>query len=260
LIRLGPLVSLLIAAPAVAGTSKPPTAAPVLHVGHAAVDASRIQPHERHWKVTLANMQNRIIEFGDWKETVTRGDASGRPTLERRIALDSPDGKPKERVRLVVDAKTFAPLKTEEERPDLGSYLRYTFEGRRLRGERSPASPGDPPRRIDLRLAVECFDYLGGMMELFFATLPLKEGYAATFPAALATSDPAAAQDGIAWITARVKGKATVEAWGRKFETRIVEADTPYGFYKVWVSSESPYVIQTVLLIVPGGRFTYLPA
>jgi hypothetical protein len=98
------------------------------------------------------------------------------------------------------------------------------------------------------------------MMELFFASLPISENYAVTFPAALATSDPAAPQDGIAWITARVRGKAAVEAWGQKFETWIVEADTPYGFYRVWLSSESPYVIQTVLLIAPGGRLSYLPA
>jgi hypothetical protein len=260
-LRFGFFASLFLAAyPAVAISSKPPLPAPVLRVGDPSVDAARIQPHERHWKVTLATIQNRIVEFGDWKETVTRGEVSGRPTLERRIALDSPDGKPKERVLLVVDAKTFAPVRTEEERPDLGTHLRYTFDGRRLRGERSPLSPGEPPRHIDVRLEVECFDYLGGMMELFFASLPLKEGYAVTFPAALATSDPVAAQDGIAWITARVKGKASVEAWGRKFDTQVVEAETPYGFYKVWLSPESPYVIQAVLLIGPGGRFSYLPA
>ena len=255
-------VLLLVAASSLARAASPapPPAPPVLRVGDPAVDPSRISPHERHWKVTLVNAQNRVIEYGDWRETVSREREDGRDVLVRRIALDGPDGKPKERVVLVVDAKTFAPIRTEEERPDLKTSMRYAFSGRSLKGERL-SGPGAAPQKIAATLPIECFDYLGGWMELFFAALPLKEGYAVTFPSALATVGAEQTQDGVHWTTARVKGRATIDAGGgKKVETWLVEADTPYGYYKVWVADAAPYVVQTMLVLAPGGRLSYQPA
>jgi len=242
------------------GPAEAPAPPRIVKPGDSLVNPSRIAPHERHWKVTLANAQNKIIEYGDWKETVERGEEAGRPVLRRRITLDGIDGKPKERVVLVADARTFAPIRTEEERPDQGSWLRYRFDGRSISGERSADAVGAPSRKIDAKLPLECFDYLGGWMELFFAALPLREGFAVTFPAALATAGPAEPQDGVSWVTARVKGRGPVAAGGgRKIDAWLVEADTPYGYYKVWVADEAPYVIQAMLILGPGGRLSYQP-
>jgi len=67
--------------------------------------------------------------------------------------------------------------------------MAFTFARDALHGERKlDAEPA--ARRIDARFDAPFFDYYGGMMELFLATLPFKVGYRATFPAAMATTDP----------------------------------------------------------------------
>ena len=74
----------------------------------------------------------------------------------------------------------------------------------------------------------------------------------------MATTGAGAVQDSIHWPLVEVIGEDVTRGPGGKMvKAWRVEANTPYGFYKVWVTDTPPYVARTVLLLGPGGRITY---
>jgi len=94
-------------------------------------------------------------------------------------------------------------------------------------------------------------------MELFLATLPVKAGSRATFAATMATTDPAADASAIDWPIVEMKGEESVTVGGVTYRAYRAEVNTPYGFYRVWLRKEPPFVVRTILLIPPGGRIMY---
>ena len=228
----------------------------VLRVGDIRVDASRIGPYHARWKETIVNAVHQVIERGTWDDRLTRESLGGRDVLVRTINVSTPAGTMREYYRAIVDARSFAPVESEW-RNNQGLSYAYKYSGTAVSGHRVNAAGSDPVK-ISSVISAPAFDYYGGMMELFLATLPRQPRALFSFPAMLTTSGHDADQSGLHWPTVEVFPKEmTRGASGVPVEATRIEANTKYGFYKVWVIDAAPFVVRTVLLLGPGGRITY---
>lgn len=229
----------------------------VLQVGDPRISVAPLQPYKARWKETLVNAIHQVIERGIWDDQLLREQRNGRAVLHRTIVVTEPSGAVRERYEAIVDATNFAPIRSTWESKGL-SYA-YDYDGTSVRGTRVNEANG-PAQAINASLPQRAFDYYGGMMELFLATLPRTPNGLFTFPAMLSTSGATADQRAVQWPLVRVFDKETVPGSGLRgapiLATRV-EANTEYGFYKVWVTDAAPYVVRTVLLLAPGGRITY---
>jgi hypothetical protein len=235
--------------------AQPPVPVP-LALGDARIEVHRLQPYRVRWKETIVNAVHQVIERGTWDDALTRERLDNRDVLVRSILITQPDGAMREKYRTVVDAATFAPVHAEWQN-GLGLSYRYAYTLPLITGERVNTK-GAAPVAISARAPRPAFDYYGGMMELFLATLPRTPGGTFTFPALLATSGHDADQSGVDWPRVEVFAEETARgAGGSAVRATRMEANTKYGFYKVWVTSTPPYVVRTVLLLAPGGRITY---
>lgn len=251
--KLAPCVALALFAVSPAFAQPAPPVA--LQVGDARLEAARLQPYRARWKETLVNAVHQVIERGTWAEELVRESREGRDVFVRSLVVTSPDGTERERYRVVVDARTFAPLRSEWS--SAGKSYEYDYDGTSVRGVRVNEG-GAEPVRIAATLPQPAFDYYGGLMELFLALLPNAPGARFTFPAALSTSGALADQSGLHWPLVEVFAEEAARgAAGAVVRARRLEANTQYGFYKVWVIDAPPYVVRTVLLLPPGGRITY---
>jgi len=223
-------------------------------VGNSLVDTGVLRPYRVSYKETIVNIQNIAIERARWTDELSRTTEASRDAWRRHIEVVTPEGSFRETVDILVDAKTFAPLKTFE-RNTSGS-MSFVFAGATLVGERMETS-ASTSRKISEHPAVAFFDYYGGMMELFLATLPFQKGSRLTFPATMATTDPSADAAAIDWPIVEMKGEEPVSVGGVPYRAFRIEVNTPYGFYRVWARKEPPFVVRTILLIPPGGRIMY---
>ena len=225
----------------------------VLRVGDARINARALQPYKVRWKETLVDAVHQVTERGIWDDELRRESREGRDILVRTIVVTQPDGTLRETVRAVVDGTTFAPIRSEWKAG--GASYEYDFSGLFIKGVRVNEA-GKTPVTIDAKVWQPMFDYYGGMRELFLAILPRSRGMF-SFPAATATTGAGALQDSIDWPLVEVIGEdVTRGAGGKTVKAWRVEANTPYGFYKVWVTDTPPYVARTVVLLGPGGRIT----
>lgn len=244
-------VALLFSCPAGAQPATPV----LLQVGDPQINAAILKPYKARWKETIVNALHQVIERGTWDDELRQEKMDGRDVLIRSIAVTQPDGTNRETVRIVVDRHTFAPIRSDWS--GTGRSYVYDFAGRSVHGVRVN-KPGGPPATIDVTLDRSVFDYYGGMMELFLATLPKRPGAVFAFPAAMATTGADANQSALHWPIVEVRGEETIRGSdGVTVKAWRMETNTPYGFYKVWVTDRPPYVVRTVLLLPPGGRITY---
>lgn len=226
----------------------------LLRVGDARVNARALQPYKARWKETMVGVGHDVTERAVWNDELRRETMNGRDVLIRTMVAIQPDGTTRESRRTVVDGVTFAPLRSEWK--SLGISYDYDFDGLAIHGARVN-EPFASPSRIEAKLWQPAFDYYGGMMELFLATLPRTAGVF-SFPTAMATTGAGAVQDSIHWPLVEVIGEdVTRGVGGKTVKAWRVEANTPYGFYKVWVTDTPPHVVRTVLLLGPGGRITF---
>ena len=173
--------------------------------------------------------------------------------MVRTVVASAPDGSVRESIRIVVDGATFAPVRTEWRGG--GRSFEFDFQGQNHCGFADQRSRGVSSK--DCRLGVAtAFDYYGGMMDLFLATLPRRVGVY-SFPAMVVTAGAGAAADGLDWPLVESLGDDVARGAGKVIKAWRVEANTPYGFYKVWVTDLPPYVVRTVILQGPGTRITY---
>jgi hypothetical protein len=226
----------------------------VLRVGDARINARALQPYKVRWKETFVTVVHEVIDRGIRDDELRRETLNGREVLVRTMVSTEPSGATRETHRLVVDGSTFAPLRSEW--TGGGRSYRYDFDGMSIKGVRVTEAD-KPPLQIAAQVWQPMFDYYGGMMDLFLATLPHNPGMF-SFPAATATTGAGAAQDSIHWPLVEVVGDdVTRGAGGKLIQARRVEANTPYGFYKVWVTDSPPHVVRTVVVLAPGSRTTY---
>ena len=226
----------------------------LLRVGDARINARALQPYKVRWKETLVDPMHQVVDRGIRDDQLERQTINGKEALVRTVIVSQPDGTVRESMRVVVDGATFAPIRTEWR--SAGRSYEFDFQGQTIAGLRIN-EPGASPSKIAATVWQPVFDYYGGMTDLFLATLPRRVGLY-SFPVTIVTAGAGAAADGLDWPlveaigddVARGVGGKTIKAWR-------VEANTPYGFYKVWVTDTPPYVVRTVILQGPGTRITY---
>ena len=245
-------IALGLLATTLMGAEQPRTPA-LLRVGDARINARALQPYKVRWKETLVDPANQVLDRGVRDDQLQRESIDGRELLVRTIVSSAPDGSLRESMRIVVDGATFAPVRTEWRAG--GRSFEFDFRGQVISGLRID-EPGATPVKIAGSVWQPAFDYYGGMMDLFLATLPRRAGVY-SFPTMVVTAGAGAATDGLDWPLVESIGDDVARGAGKVFKAWRVEANTPYGFYKVWVTDTPPYVVRTVILQGPGTRITY---
>jgi hypothetical protein len=225
----------------------------LLRVGDARINARALQPYKVRWKETLVDPVHQVIDRGVRDDHLQRETIDGRPVLVRTVVASAPDGSVRESMRIVGDGATFAPVRTEWRGG--GRSFEFDFQGQNIAGVRIN-DPGASPVKIAGSVWQPAFDCYGGMMDLFLATLPRQVGVY-SFPAMVVTAGAGAAADGLDWPLVESLGDDVARGAGKVIKAWRVEANTPYGFYKVWVTDLPPYVVRTVILQGPGTRITY---
>jgi hypothetical protein len=249
-------VLLLLAIAALSSTvaAGQPQTPVILRVGDARINTRALQPYKVRWKETFVSVVHEVVERGTRDDELRRDVIDGRDVLVRTIIARDPAGGVRESFRITVDAATFAPVRSEWKAG--GASYEYEFAGMAITGTRVN-EPGAKPVEIAAQVWQPMFDYYGGMTDLFLATLPRTPGMF-TFPAATATTGAGATQDSIHWPLVEVVGEdVTRGAGGKLTKAWRVEANTPYGFFKVWVTDAAPHVVRAVQLMGPGGRVTF---
>jgi hypothetical protein len=226
-----------------------------LSVGDPSVDASFLEPYMSRWKETFVSTGFKVIDFGTTTDEVTVTEESGRKLIHRSVALDRPSGI-SSRTTLVVDAKSFAPVSTNESQSG-GERLALAFIGMRMSGERK-ASESASTHSLSAALRTRAFDYFGGMNDLLLAALPLRTGATFEIPAVAVTLGAEYPEDGVITVTLHVRREDFVTLpSGEKRQAWVVDADTPIGFYKTWISKKAPYILRTIWVGPGGGRSTF---
>jgi hypothetical protein len=235
------------------GAGQPPTPV-LLRVGDARINARALQPYNARWKETLVDPAHQVVDRGFRDDRLERLAINGRESLVRTVIVSQPDGTVRESMRVVVDGATFAPIRSEWQAG--GRSFEFDFHGQSIAGVRI-IEPGAAPSKISTAVWQPMFDFYGGMTDLFLAVLPRTPGVY-SFPAALATAGAGAPIDRLDWPLVEAIGEDVARgAGGKTIKAWRVEANTPYGFFKVWVTDAPPYVVRTVILQGPGTRITY---
>src|SRR6476469_1178392 len=174
-----------------------------LAVGSPSVDASKIHPYRAQWTETFVTPANQVMVTGTWTDHVEAIEWKGRKALKRTVTVDRPQRNIHSTTTLIVDAATFEPLMTEESEAGKPADLHLEYSGTRVTGQRPDEAKAIQP--VAAHVGTKAFDTLGGMSDLFPATLPLRAGFAARFPNFSITAGPDADPSSVTWLTLRVK-------------------------------------------------------
>ena len=152
----------------------------------------------------------------------------------------------------VFDPKTMAPVSMDFKRSDTGEWAHRDFDRARVKYRRGSSADKTKNDAGQLEMKEPVFDYNGGMYGVLLATLPLKEGFKATFPTLLE------ARDELDWITVTVGKQELVGAGpGKQVMAWPVDTEGNYGNKShsiFWIAKEAAYVIKLVTTI-PTGKW-----
>lgn len=211
-------------------------AAPV-PVGSSQVSGATLRPYENAWLYTARFPDGRVKTQGIWSDHVERATVNGREALKRVQGMTYVNALTSSGVT-VMDAKTCAPITTEQHRPD-GLVIKRSFKGAHVVTERID-HPGESTKQTAVDLSSPVFDYYGGAYGFLLSCFPLEVGYSATFPAIGETED---VPDPVKFTVTR---QETIRAGSRGMvETYVVAAEKPGEYTQTfWLSKAPPYIIR----------------
>jgi|HubBroStandDraft_6_1064221.scaffolds.fasta_scaffold76042_3 hypothetical protein len=221
-------------------------AAPVkVNVGDSIVNGRTLRPYKNQWAMTMIKPDGTIIQdAGSWKDELAIVMVDGEPCLQRTqlASFKKATGEIVATTKNinVFEQKTFAPISRLYEKHVLGHEdysLKIKFGANTMKVEFLEDGKTEV-REVPTTVA---FDFYGGIYAVLWATLPLKEGFSATYPSYAEDEHP----EKVSWVTMRVTGSETIDA-GTEGKTKawVVESDTEIGALKYWVSKEPPYIIR----------------
>ena len=226
--------TIIVAAPAtLSAVEKPQT----IHVGDAVVSGAHLQPYDNAWIYSATLPDGSVRVQGIWTDHFQRYSVNGR-SMWRRLQGMTYSNHVMSSVSNVFDPDSCAPVSNEQHHPD-ESVLKRTFGGVHVLSERIDKS-GAESRKNSFDLSEPVFDFYGGTYGILLSCLPLKVGYAATFPAIDETKDELKA------VTLSVLREERVRA-GRMgmVKTLVVLIDTPGEYSQTfWLSQNPPYIIR----------------
>jgi hypothetical protein len=248
---------LATSAAALAAPNAKTPAAPAVRVeaGDPSVSGSFLHPYTNRWRFFMQKKGGEPVEAGTWSDALEATTNAGRPALKRTQVAEYKKG-----IRLtfvnVFDPRTMAPFTADYERSDTGETRHVEFREGEVSFRRLPGTGDKARQQYVASLDHGVLDFYDGMYGVLLDAFPLREGYAATFPAF--DSDTAS----VDWIDIRVTGRETVAAGpGRRADTWVVHAETKeYGQSTWWVTRVAPYVIRAELILseeAGGAKVTY---
>ena len=230
-------------------------APPRVERGDPSIDGSFLQPYSNRWRFSSTKPGGTPVEMGVWTDRMERTTYKGLPAMRRTQVAEYKNG-----IRLtfvnVFDPHSMASLTFDYERSDTGEKRRLEIAGRRAIFRRDPGKGDEPEQDYAAALGHDVLDFYDGLYGILIDSFPLKQGYAATFPAF--DTDRAC----VDWVTLRVTGRERVEAGeGKTAETWVVHVETKtYGSSTWWLTREAPYVIKAALVLAAsegGATITY---
>ena len=236
-----------------AGNAQNPVAAPLkIKLGGPSVDGSLLKPYKNAWKVVYAFPGKEPFLVGVWTDELTEVDANGRHLLKRAQTADYAKYNIVTTYANVFDPKNMSPVSMDFKRSDTGEWAHRDFDGALVKYRRGDSADPAKTRTGQLKMEEPVFDYNGGMFGVLLATLPLKEGFKATFPTL--SED----RDEMDWITFTVGKQELVDAGpGKQVLAWPVDTEGNYANQShsiFWVTKEPPYVIKLVTTI-PTGKW-----
>ncbi|MGC2186703.1 MAG: hypothetical protein WA637_25790 [Terriglobales bacterium] len=236
-----------------AGNAQNPAAAPLkLKLGDPSVDGSFLRPYKNAWKVVYAFPGKEPFLVGVWTDELTQVEANGRHLLQRTQMADYAKYNIVTTYANVFDPKNMSPVSMDFKRSDTGEWAHRDFDGALVKYRRGDSADPAKTQTGQLKMEEPVFDYNGGMYGVLLATLPLKEGFKATFPTL--SED----RDELDWITFTVGKQELVDAGpGKQVLAWPVDTEGNYANRShsiFWVTKEPPYVIKLVTTI-PTGKW-----
>jgi dipeptidyl aminopeptidase/acylaminoacyl peptidase len=220
--------------------AEPKMAEPVaVRVGDASITTSHLRPASHSWRVVLVQ-GGQEREVGTARSEVTETTVEGAPALQIVQSLSSPMmGNSTDTV--VVLRQTVAPVRHRS--TNARRTLSLDFERGTVKGTMTPA--GGTAQPVSVTGAEPLFD--SGALEMVVRSLPLAEGYAATFPVYLHEAG------GAVTVTARVTGSERVTlADGTVVDSWVVENDVRGQKIRQYIAKDSREVVRTVIVAAPG--------
>jgi hypothetical protein len=206
-------------------------------VGDPRVSGIRLKPYENAWLYTARFPDGHVKTQGIWSDHVELIAVEGRQALKRVQGMTYVNALSSSGIT-VMDAKTCAPISTEQHRPD-GLLIKRVFNGGHVVTERTN-HPGDAAKQTVVDLPSPVFDYYGGAYGFLISCFPLKVGYSATFPAIGETED---VDDPVKFTVVK---QQRIRAGSRGLvETFVVTSEKPGEYTQTyWLSPEPPYIIR----------------
>jgi len=222
--------------------------------GDPSADGSFLKPYKNAWKVVYAFPGKEPFLVGVWTDELVEVEIDGRHLMKRTQIADYAKAHVTNTITNVFDPKTMVPVWQDFRRNNNGNWAHREFNGSTVKYTRGDTADQARPDAGELRLPEGVFDYDGGMFGVFLASLPLKEGYKATFPTLSEDSDE------LVWITISVGKEESIDAGpGKKITAWPVDTEGPYANKShsiFWISKEAPYVIQLVTTVASGRWVT----
>jgi len=211
--------------------------AQIVKVGDGLANGMRLQPYENAWLYTARFADGHVKTQGIWSDHVERTTIDGREALKRVQGMTYVNALTSSGVT-VMDAKTCAPISSEQHRPD-GLVIKRKFRGAHVATERIE-KPGAMPQQNSVDLPVPVFDFYGGAYGFLLSCFPLKVGYTASFPAIGEIEDVAET------VRFKVLRRERIRAGRRGLvDTYVVTAERQGEYTQTfWLSRLAPYVIR----------------
>jgi len=209
----------------------------VVKPGDPMLDTSVLRPVKSKWKVSQVTFDGKAKpDWGTATYEIELVEVGGKAAIRRTQVLTAPDRTITEVA--TADRKTLAPIRSEDF-DSKGFVHRVDFMKDRVQVERSTDPPGGATTKRELKLDMDVFDFFVGPTELLFASLPLKEGFAAKVP----TLEQDAV--GTGWHEFKVVGKEAVDdGTGHQVEAWIVETPVAQFVQRLWIAKQPPYLLR----------------
>lgn len=204
------------------------------------VHPERIKPYVTMWRVTVTRPDGSKIPQGLWTDQVVFTLYKGRDAIRRVQGITYVNGQTFTWVN-VLDAKTLRPLMHVEHAPKGEIFTRDFGDDTVTTHHTAADGTALDSSRTPLTGAV--YDYLAGTFGMLLETLPLTDGYSATFRSIDGYTDS------VKTLQATVTGREATSAGGG----RTVEAwKVREGQYTFFIADEAPYVLKLVE-VLPSG-------
>lgn len=223
-----------------------------IKVGDSSVDGSFLKPYKNAWQVVYAFPGKEPFLVGTWTDELTAVEIDGRHLLKRTQMADYAKYNIVTTYVNLFDPTNMAPVSMDFRRSDTGEWAHRDFDRTQIKYRRGVAGDDGKMQTGQIETKEPVFDYNGGMYGVLLATLPLKEGLQATFPAL--SED----RDELDRITVEVGKQELADAGPGKqvmawpVDTQGNHANKSHSIF--WITKEPPYVIKLVTTI-PTGKW-----